>query len=546
MTDWNIAALFDAAAARFPDRAALTHADEGTFTYGELAEASARMAGYLDSIGIGKGDHVAIYAPNCVGWIVCALAAYQVRAAPVNINYRYTERELSVVFSDSDPKAVVFARTFGSRLAGVDLPSVVRGGLVVLEDGTDGAAPAEATSYNRCLEAPAFTPAPSALTGDERYVMYTGGTTGSPKGVMWRHEDVLKAHGIHQDLLTGNELDRADAIIEVAADRPPITVMALGQLMHANGLWVTLRTLLWGNHLVLQRRFDPVEVWQLVADHGINSVAFVGDAMARPLAEELQRNPGQWDLSSLQALSSAAAVFSASVRDQLFELLPNIMIAEAIGTSETGVEGNAPAPRQPIQNHGGPSVNIGPAIGLVDDDDKLIPLRPGARGRIARTGHIAQGYLKDPVKTQATFMEIDGRRWAVPGDYAEVVDEHTIVLRGRGSASINTGGEKVFAEEVEAAIKAHPSVADVLVVAVPDQRWGQAVGAVVEFRPGQTASLEDVRERCRATLADYKLPRVLVPAPRVTRSPSGKPDYRWAKSWALEHIGSETTKSERI
>ncbi len=523
---------------------ALTHADEGSFSYGELAQASARMAGYFDSIGIGEGDHVAIYAQNCVGWIVCALAAYQLRAAPVNINYRYTERELSVVFADSAPKAVVFARQFGSRLAGVELPWVVGGGLVVLDDGTDAAAPAETVRYDQCLESPAFAPAPSSLTGDARYVMYTGGTTGAPKGVLWRHEDVLKAHSIHRDLVTGTELDRPEAIVELAAKSPPVTVMALGQLMHANGLWVSFRTLLGGNHLVLQRRFDPRQVWQLVADLKVNFVAFVGDAMARPLVEELQRNPARWDLSCLLMLSSAAAVFSASVRDQFFELLPTVMIAEAIGTSETGVEGNAPAPRQAAHNHGGPAVNIGPDIGLVDDDNNLIPLQPGARGRIARTGHIAQGYLNDPVKSQATFLDLDGRRWAVPGDYAEVVDEHTIVLRGRGSASINTGGEKVFAEEVEAAIKAHPSVADALVVAVPDPRWGQAVGAVVEFRPGKTASLDDIRKHCRATLADYKLPRVLVPAPQVTRSPSGKPDYRWAQSWVLERITPQPANSE--
>ncbi|HEY1973152.1 MAG TPA: AMP-binding protein [Pseudonocardia sp.] len=539
MSAWNIAELFEAAARRFPHREAVLTADQGARTFAELAAAADRFAGYLAGLGVGRDDHVAVYAPNSLEWIVCALAAYRVGAAPVNVNYRYTQRELNTVLADSGSKVVVAARELAGRLAGVEAPSLLPGGLVLVEDGSGVAEPEDAVWFDRCLAGATFERS-SPRTGGERYVMYTGGTTGAPKGVLWRHEDVLKAHAVHRDTVSEREAETPGAVLDLAAEREPITVMALGQLMHANGLWTTLKTLAWGDRLVIQRRFDPARVWKLVADHGVQILSFVGDAMARPLVEELEREPGRWDLSSLWVLTSAAAVFSAAVQDRFRELLPGVTLMEAIGTSETGMEGAAPITDRGL---GGPVVAVGPDIGLVDEANRLLPLRPGARGRIARTGHIALGYHNDPEKTRSVFLEIDGRRWAVPGDYAEMVDADTMLLRGRGSASINTGGEKVFAEEVEATLKSHRAVLDAVVVGVPDDRWGQAVAAVVEFRDGASASLEQLREHCGSTLAGYKLPRVLAVTDQMRRSPSGKPDYRWARSQVRDLAGCEPIES---
>jgi len=536
MTEWNISALFESAARRYPDREAVVTADQGVRTFRELESSSNRLAGYLSALDVGTDDHVAILAQNCVEWIESALAAYRIGAAPVNLNYRYTERELSQILSDSEPMAVIANRQFGSRLVNMSLPpSVVSGGVVMVEDGTDVTVPKASVTYADCLRARPVTDSAASRTGDARYVMYTGGTTGSPKGVIWRHEDVLKAHGMHRDLVSEAEVDSPDSILELAGEREPVTVMALGQMMHANGLWTTLKTLLWGDRLVIQRRFDPVGVWDTVAERGVNVLSFVGDAMARPLVDELERDPQRWDLTSLQAINSAAAVLSSSVQDRFFELLPGVSVVEAIGTSETGMEGAAPVTPGLRRDRGGPSVKIGPDIGLVDDNNRLVPLRPGTSGRIARTGNIALRYHRDPEKTRSTFLQIDGRRWAVPGDYGMVVASETLVLKGRGSASINTGGEKVFAEEVESALKGHPAILDALVVGVPDQRWGNAVAALVQFRIGETASLDEIRDYCRGTLASYKLPRILVPTDRIARSPSGKPDYGWARLRVLEN-----------
>ena len=527
---WNIADLFEQTAKRFPERQALVIGEQRR-SFADLHDRSARLAAHFHDLGIGTGDLVAVYAENCAEWVETMLAAYRIRAAVVNVNYRYTAHELTYLLNDARPAAVVFLSKFAPTLLEAALPtSIVRGGLIEIVSQPAGPSIPASTPYDTALLSTSAIDS-VGRAADDLYVMYTGGTTGSPKGVMWRHEDVLKAHGVDFDAGSRRTIERPEEIVEIAAGRDPTTTIALGQLMHANGTWSVLKTILWGNLVVLQPTFDPPAVWAAVERERAQVLGFVGDAMGRPLIEALAANPEAYDLSSLAVVESAAAAFTPAVQQQFFDLLPRVTLVETIGSSESGSEGSAPIPRGArVSGRAGPRVAVGPDVALVDESNQLIDLVPGAVGRLARTGHIALGYRNDPEKTAKTFPMIGGRRWCIPGDYAEVIDTGAILLMGRGSASINTGGEKVFAEEVEAALKSHSSVYDAVVVGVPDDRWGQAVVGVVQPRHGLLPTSQELRDHCRTTLASYKVPKRVLLVTAIRRSPSGKPDYTWARS----------------
>lgn len=525
---WNIADLFEQAVDSFGEREAIA-IGESRRTYRELNTRANALAGHLLDIGVQPGDHIAVYAENCVEWVEALLAAFKIKAATVNVNYRYVESELAYIFKDAQPTALLFQRKYGDLVSRVGPPaSLKQGGLVTIEDRSGADLLQDSQLYDRILQSDPPTEWPQR-TGDERYIMYTGGTTGAPKGVLWRHENVLKAHGADADTFGSQQtVQDPTAIVELASKRPQVTLLTLGQLMHANGVWGILKALLWGDKAVSFPRFDPPAVWRAVEQHRGNVLSFVGDAMGRPLIEELEKNPKSYDVSSLLLVVSAAAVFSPAVQERFFSLLPNVTLVEGIGSSETGIEGAAPVARDG-ETHRGPTVAIAPGLGLVNDDNELIDLVPGATGRIARTGNIAMGYHNDPAKTAATFIDIDGARWSVPGDYAEVVDPTTIVLKGRGSVSINTGGEKVFAEEVERVLRSHPGVYDAVVVGVPDERWGKAVAAVLQTREGHSLNQDELDKYCRTQLAGYKVPNVIHQVSQIHRFPSGKPNYVWAQ-----------------
>jgi acyl-CoA synthetase (AMP-forming)/AMP-acid ligase II len=359
-------------------------------------------------------------------------------------------------------------------------------------------------------------------------VIYTGGTTGLPKGVMWRHSDVFYA-GLQGGNPRGTPLEQPEELAAKALrGEGVLNVLCAAPLIHGAAMWGALIAMFSGGKAVLQpgRSFNAKRVCELVARERPHSMALVGDAMALPLIDELVANPGVHDMSGLFVIASAGAVLSDSVQKRLSEVLPNSYVMNNFGSTETGHQGAAASDKG---FEGRTSFNMDPSTNVFDEDLKPIVKGSGKVGRLARTGRLPVGYYNDPVKTAATFRVIDGVRWVLPGDFATIEEDGRITLLGRGANCINTGGEKVFPEEVEEVLKSHPDVYDALVVGVDDPRWMQRVAAVVSPRPGKTPTLEELQAHCRKSIAGYKVPRDLKLVDVVARMPSGKPDYAWAR-----------------
>jgi acyl-CoA synthetase (AMP-forming)/AMP-acid ligase II len=528
----NLADLFEQAADTWPDREYLV-ADGRRRTYAEMEARANRLAHHLADHGVGPGQHVGIYGINSVEWVETLWAVFKLRAVWVNINYRYVEAELDYLFGVADLDALVFDAAFASRVRSVRDRLGGSAHLVAIgEPGDDdGFGPLECLGFEQALEGRSAERDFAPRSADDRYLLFTGGTTGMPKGVLWRHEDVLMALGGGVDVVTGARVSKPEDFVAKAYDSP-LVFHPIAPLMHGATQWGLMGQGFIGNKVVLCGQFDPATVWHTVAEERVNLLMITGNAMARPLLDELSRAGADHDVSSLVAVSSTAALFSQSLKDELLAILPNLVITDAVGSSETGAAGLTMVVKGTTMK-GGPTVK--PVSDTVVLDEDLRPIAPGSGivGRLARTGHIPLGYYNDPVKTAETFKTgPDGVRYAVPGDYATIEADGTITLLGRGSVSINSGGEKIFPEEVEAAVGAHPDVYDVVVVGVPDDRWGEQVAAVVKVREGTELSLGAIQEHCRAHVAGYKIPRKLVLVDEVVRSPAGKPDYRWAATIA--------------
>lgn len=539
--EFNLADLFEHAADAFADREYLV-ADGDTRTYGEMEARANRLAHHLADQGVGPGDHVGIYAYNSVEWVETLWAVFKLRAVWININYRYVEGELAYLFGNADLKALAFAREFAPRVRNVidNLPLLQHS--IVIEDGSDAdLADLGATPFEDAMAAGSPERDFGPRSPDDHYILYTGGTTGMPKGVVWRHEDVFMALGGGIDPYTSERVARPEQMVEKshAADGGQLTFFPIAPLMHGATQWGVMGQSFTGNKVVLTARFDPADVWRTVADQKVNLLMITGDAMGRPLIEELESDPDAYDTSSLVAVTSSAAIFSASVKDKFFEFLPDLVITDAIGSSESGNNGMAVITKGNTKMAGGPTVSV--IKGAVVLDEELRPVAPGSgvMGKVARSGNIPVGYYNDPVKTAETFVTgPDGTRYAMPGDFAYLEADGTITLLGRGSVSINSGGEKIFPEEVEGAVKSHPDVFDAVVVGVPDDLWGQRVAAVVQLRQGAEPDLEQIQQHCREKIAGYKVPRQLNVVATMQRSPSGKADYRWAQSVATGELAS--------
>jgi acyl-CoA synthetase (AMP-forming)/AMP-acid ligase II len=530
--EFNLADLFEHAADHFGSREYLV-AEGQRRTYAEMEARANRLAHHLAAHGIGAGDHVGIYAYNSVEWVETLWAVFKLRAVWVNINYRYVEGELAYLFANADLKALVYQREFAPRVANVlrDLPMLTHS--IVIEDGSGAdLGPLDSVPYEEAMASGSPERDFGPRSPDDRYILYTGGTTGMPKGVVWRHEDVFFALGGGIDPTTNTRVDRPEALVERAQTRDQGTMLPIAPLMHGATQWSVMGGSFQGNKVVLVAKFDPDLVWRLVGEERVNSIMITGDAMGRPLVEALDAPGADYDLSSLVNLSSTAAVFSPAVKERLLARLPSIIVSEAIGASETGSNGYTLVQAGQTEARG-PRVTAILDTVVLDDDMRPIEPGSGAVGRLARAGNIPVEYYKDPEKSAQTFVTApDGTRYSMPGDFATVEADGRIVLLGRGSVSINSGGEKIYPEEVEAAIKSHPDVYDCTVVGIPDERWGQRVVAVVQPRDNTTVDLESIQAHCRGQLAGYKVPRELHVVPSIVRSPSGKPDYRWAKDVA--------------
>ncbi|WCO66133.1 acyl-CoA synthetase [Iamia majanohamensis] len=531
---FNLADLAEHTVDLVPDRTALICGDR-SLTFAELEARANRLAHHLAAQGIGERDHVAIYSYNSLEYVEAMLAAYKLRAVPINVNYRYVADELVYLFDNADVVAVVYQAGFADRIAEVRdrLPGLRH--LVEIDDGTADPVPTGAVRYEDALAACSPERDFGPRDDGDLYILYTGGTTGMPKGVMWRHEDVWRTLGGGIDFVTGERITDEHQLSRAAAEGEPSMGLVLAPLMHGAAQWGTLGGLFKGVTNVLLPRFDPHLVWDAIERYDIGVISITGDAMAVPLIDALEERT--YDTSSLMAIASTAAVFSPAVKDRLFDLLPNVFVSEAVGSSEGGFNGMRLVEKGATSGGtGGGMINVplGPDSVIIDDEGH--PVAPGEVGRLARGGNVPLGYYKDPVKTAATFIEVDGRRLSVPGDLARLEEDGTMTLLGRGSQCINTGGEKVFPEEVESALKAHPDVFDALVIGVADERWGQAVAAVVAPRTGTSPTADDLTEHCRSRIAGYKVPRRVHLVDEVPRQPSGKPDYTRART-----VTEETT-----
>ena len=553
---YNFADLWEAIWPRVADRLALVCGDQER-TYAQLAERANRLAHHLRERGVGPGDTVALFLRNDTAYLEAMIAAFTLRAIPVNINHRYTGDELGYLLADSG--AVVLLAHEGitdavAELAGraTDDPgaaavAAMRSILVVADPGSDGGLGdlgdlAVAMPYEDALAAASTEPiVTEGRSGDDTYLMYTGGTTGRPKGVVWRQGDAFFAciGGGDPLRLQGPVASPAEMVDRIV---PGFVYFPLAPLMHAAAQWTTWSWLLSGGTTVLQPgSLDAEAAWQLVADRGVNSMTLVGDAVGRPMLAAWEANPGRWDISTMFALSNGGAPMSATLKARLGELFTGLAIVDGFGSSESGVQGSQ---RLQAGDQISGLARFAAGAGTQVFGDDMRPLEPGsgAVGRVANTGRLPQGYLNDPEKTASTFAEVDGVRYCFTGDLATIEADGTIQLLGRGSQCINTGGEKVFPEEVESALIDHPAVADVLVVGVADERWGASVAAVVEpVADAAPPTLDELRDHLRRGLAGYKLPKHLVLVDRVERSPAGKPDYRWAKRMAE---GDDETPSE--
>jgi len=527
----NIADLFEHAADAVPERRAIVCGD-AEISYRELEARSNQLAHYLAGRRVGKDDHVGIYGRNSIELIVSLLACYKLRAIPVNVNYRYVEAELRYLFTEAELAGLVYDRQFSEKVAALlpDYPGIKAA--IAIEDGSTAQLPDGAVEFSAAIADISTVRDFGERSGDDIYMLYTGGTTGYPKGVLWRHEDVWRTLGGGIDFTTGDRLpDEWEQIRRGTAGPAGLVRLTTAPLIHGSAQWGTLPGLFGGDMVVFVPQFEPHAVWRAVQRHRVNVLMITGDAMARPLIEAYQEEP--YDVSSLLAISSNAALFSPSVKDQYLTLLPHVVITDAIGASETGFTGlgYVSAGNKKAE---GPTVTAGPSTIVIDEHNR--PVGPGGIGRIARGGHIPLGYYKDPVKTAALFAEVDGVRYAVPGDFARVEDDGSITLLGRGNMCVNTGGEKVFPEEVEGALKSFPAVFDALVIGVPDERLGQRVAALVQPRDGHDVDLAGLEAHLRTQIAGYKVPRSVWIVEQIGRTPAGKADYRWARQYAEKQL----------
>lgn len=503
MAAFNLADCFETVVDAVPDREALVAGDR-RLTYAELDARANRLARWLADQGVGPGDHVGIHAYNCTEWMETFIGCFKLRAASINVNFRYTDDELRYLFADADLKAVVHGPEFSPPFDGP-----------MLEIG-------EAYEQAIAAQSPERAGPVGERSDDDHYVIYTGGTTGYPKGVIWRHEDAFFAV-FGGGNYAGEPVASREELAEKVAAAPGLTYLITPPLMHGAGQWVTFGAgFLQGAKVVLYdgATFDAAYAWDLVERERVQSITIVGDAIGRPLADALAAHPGRWDTSSLLVVGSGGAPLSPSVKGQLGELLPNCFVLDSFGASETGYQGRASEGRR---------FTVGPNCTVLNDAHESVAPGSGEVGMLAQGGRIPLGYYKDEEKTAKTFIHAMGKRWSLPGDMATIEEDGSITLLGRGSQCINSGGEKIYPEEVEDALKSHPAVFDALVAGAPDERWGETVSAVVQLRPGSTATLAELQEHCRQSLAGYKLPRRLYLVDQVSRQPSGKPDYPWAR-----------------
>ena len=536
--EFNAADIFEGVVDRVPDREAIVHGST-RLTYKELDARSNKASNALKKLGIKKGSHIGIYAFNCVEWLEIMLGAYKLCAIPININYRYVEEELKYLIDNADMEAIFYHKQFSNKLENIKSHLPLLKDFICIEDDS-GEDDVIDKSFN--FEDLIANEDESRLdvdrSGDDKYILYTGGTTGMPKGVVWRMEDVLMTLGGGIDAVTGEKYPTPEAFADKCLQDQTIA-LALAPFMHGGAQWQSFNSFFSGWKLIIndQVSFDADYVWEVVAKEKVMNLTIMGDAMGRPLCDALPRAIEKGlDLSSLFVLSSTASVFSASIKDTILEYLPNLFLIDAVGSSETGATGvNIHTKDGKLKDSGGgpkfTKPNFSEILNL-DTKEVIPPSDTETIGYLARKGHVPVAYYKDEEKSKKTFIEVGGVRYSIPGDMAKYEEDGQMTLLGRGSVSINSGGEKIFPEEVEMALKAHPNIFDCLVVGVKDDRWGQKVVAVIQRRENDELLLDDIKDVASKYIASYKMPKEIVFSELIERAPSGKPNYQWAQEFA--------------
>ena len=474
-------------------------------------------------------SHVALYLYNGNEYLEGMVGAFKARCVPLNVNYRYVDEELEYLFDNSDARAIVFHASFAPILARVRnrLPKVKL--WLQVEDGSGEALLPGALDYEQALAAAKPRPPDPDLSPDDLYMLYTGGTTGMPKGVLWRQEDILRAA-----LYTGDP-GSLEQIVE-RAKAGGIRALPAPPFMHGAAHWVAFNMWHVGGTIVVQsqpRHLDPHDIWSTIEREKVNALTIVGDAFGRPLADQLRKR--SYDLSAFKLLTSGGAILTAALKQEFLELLPEVRILDALGSSESGAQAMQYSVSGGRASTGDFALAPGNVV-LKADLSGLVEAGSSEQGWLARSGAVPLGYYQDEAKTAKTFPVVDGVRYSVPGDRAGLDEKGLLRLFGRDSVTISSGGEKIFAEEVEHALKHHPSVYDAVVVGTPHDRWGQQVTALVQLREGERPSEAQLCEAAGAHVAGYKLPKLFVFVDEIVRSPSGKADYRWAKATALARL----------
>jgi len=536
---WNYADIWETVADAVPERTAQIHG-ERRLSWRRFDRRADGLARHLLEAGLTRQAKVAAYLYNAPEYLETYFAAFKAGLVPVNTNHRYVADELFYLFDNADAQAVVFHASFTEKVAAIRarLPKI-RTWIAVAEPGHP--VPDFASDYER-VAGRDVEPArpPWGRSADDLLLLYTGGTTGMPKGVMWRQEDLFQVLGAGGNLLLGlPAFETLQDAAERAISVDPGVTIAAAPLMHGTAQFTAIGALTVGGCVACLpgARFDAVEFWSEAARLNATGAAIVGMAFALPMLEALDTNPGRWDLTSLRRLGSSGTVWSMENKQGLLKHLPGCAIFDSLGSSEAvGLGASNSAAGEEAETA---RFMVGPNSAVFTEDGRRVEPGSGERGQVAVSGFLPVGYYKDPDKSARTFRELEGRRWSIPGDFATVEADGTLKLLGRGSQVINTGGEKVFPEEVEEAIKRYPGVRDAAVVGAPDPRFGERVCAVIDMAGEDLPTLTAITEHVRLHLAAYKAPRDLVFAP-IVRAANGKLDYKAVRAEALAALAGRS------
>lgn len=553
MTEFNLSTVFATLAARLPEHRALIWRDR-EFTYAEMNSRADGVAQYFASVGLGchternflanhesGQDHVGLYLRNGNEYLESMIGGYRARVAPFNVNYRYVEAELRYLLDNSQARALIYSAEFAPRVAAIrhELPQLEV--LIQVSDHTATPLLPGAVEYESIIDTPAPRDGMPTPSPDDLFLLYTGGTTGMPKGVLWRQHDVFVSSMGGRNFGTDQAMGSYEELADRAALAPGFTsILLIPPLMHGAAQWGAFQVLSLGGWVAFPDDVEvmrPEQILRLAERERVLSIPVVGDAIARPLVDELER--GDYGLSSLVSISNGGAALTASVRQRFSAQLPHLMFIDNAGASESGLQMSSVSTGSEADPVG--TFAPGAETAVIAEDFTKILGPGGGDGWLARRQLIPLGYLNDADKTALAFPVIDGVRWSVPGDRARFLEDGRIELLGRDSITINSGGEKIFVEEVEAALTAHPAVYDVVVAGRPSERWGNEVVAIVALVDGCDPTDDELIEKCGQSVARYKLPKAIVRVPEVQRSPAGKADYRWAKAIAAASAVPTTT-----